>query len=284
MIVVTGATGQLGQLVIESLLEKIGAQQIVAAVRTPDKAKELAAHGIQIREADYSRPETLSSAFAGAEKVLLISSNDVGQRLAQHQAVVDAAVEAGVKLLAYTSILRADTSALELAIDHKQTEEYIRDSGLPFVFLRNGWYVENQTASLGAALEHGAIIGAAGDGRFAAASRKDYAEAAATVLTSEAQENKIYELGGDEPYTLSELAAEVSRQTSKPVIYHNLSKEEYAQALAGFGLPAPLAEILADADVKASQGGLDSASNELSALIGHPTTSLSDAVAEALAA
>ncbi|KPW63251.1 hypothetical protein ALQ64_00236 [Pseudomonas cannabina] len=184
MIVVTGATGQLGRLVIEQLLTRIPASQIIAAVRSPEKAADLSALGVQVRQADYSQPSTLNSAFAGAEKLLLISSSEVGQRLPQHKAVIDAAKSAGVRLLAYTSVLHADTSALGLAKEHRETEDYLRSSGLPFVLLRNGWYTENYVAGAQGALAHGAVLGSAGDGRISSASRLDYAEAAAVALTS----------------------------------------------------------------------------------------------------
>ena len=281
MIVVTGATGQLGRLVIASLLKTTPADQLVAAVRTPASAADLAALGVHVRLADYTRPETLAAAFAGVDRLLLISGNDLGKRLPQHQAVIAAAKAAGVKRLAYTSLLRADTSTLSLAAEHKATEEAITASGLPHVFLRNGWYLENQTASLGAALQHGAILGAAGDGLFAAASRQDYAEAAAAVLTATSPQ-PVYELAGDVPYTLAQLAAEVAAQSGKPVVYNNLPPEAYAAALIGFGLPAPIAEMLADSDAQAARGELTSNSADLRTLIGHPTTTLADAVKAAL--
>ena len=283
MIVVTGATGQLGKLVVEELLRTIPAPQMIAAVRNPQKAQDLEAKGIGIRQADYTRPESLTAAFAGAEQVLLISSNEVGQRVAQHQAVTDAAREAGAKLLVYTSILNADSSNLLLTQEHKATEAYIRASGVPFTLLRNGWYTENHTGSLAAAIEHGAILGAAKEGRFAAATRADYAAAAAAVLTGKGHEDKVYELGGDEPYTLAELAAEVSRQTGKPVTYKDLPQAEYEKALTSFGLPADFAEVIADADAGASRGELSTRSHDLSKLIGRPTTSMKQAVAAALA-
>ncbi len=283
MIVVTGATGKLGRQVVLGLLEKVPASEIVAAVRTPDNAADLAALGVQVREADYTKPETLGAALAGADKVLLISGNDLGgDRVAQHQAVIDAAKNAGVKLLAYTSMLRADTSPLKLAATHKKTEENIQASGLPYVFLRNGWYFENQTAALGPALEHGAILGAAGDGRFASAAISDYAAAAIAVLTLPAQENKIYELAGDFPYTLAEMAAEVAKQSGRPVVYSNLPPESYQDALVSFGIPAFMAEYLVDAEVGASKGELNDTSGELHALIEQPTPTLAEAVAAAL--
>ena len=283
MIVVTGATGQLGKLVVEGLLKTVPAAQIVAAARDPQKAQNFAAKGVEVRQADYARPEILGAAFAGAEKVLLISSSEVGQRVAQHQAVIDAARAARVKLLLYTSILNADSSNLLLSQEHKATEAYLRASGVPFTLLRNGWYTENHTGLLAAAVEHGAILGAAEEGRFATATRSDYAAAAVAVLTGKGHENKVYELGGDEPYTLAELAAEIARQTGKPVVYKDLPQAEYAKALTGFGLPEGLAGAIADADAGASRGELETRSHDLSKLIGRTTTSLQQAVAAALA-
>ncbi len=282
MIVITGATGQLGRLVVEQLLEKVPATEIIAAVRDPKKAQDFAASGVQVRQADYSRPDSLTGAFAGAEKVLLISSSEVGNRVPQHKAVTDAARAAGVKMLAYTSILNSDTSPLLLAKEHQATEAYIRSSGVPFTFLRNGWYTENHTAFLPAAIKHGVLLGAAKDGRFATASRTDYAAAAVAVLTGEGHKNKVYELGGDNPYTLAELPAEAARQANQTVIYKNLSQQEYAGALIGFGLPEGLANAIADADAGAREGALDTSSHELRALIGRATTTVQESIAAAL--
>jgi len=283
MIVVTGATGKLGQHVIHGLLKTVPAAEIVAAVRNVAKAAEFAALGVQVREADYAKPETLKAALAGAKKVLLISGNEVGQRVAQHKAVIDASVAAGTKLIAYTSILRADTSKLLLAKEHLATEEILLGAGVPYAFLRNGWYLENYTESLAPALEHGAILGASGEGRFAAASRQDYAAAAAAVLTGDGHENKVYELAGDTSFSRSELAAIVSRVSGKTVVYKDLSEAEYAGALASFGLPAELAKILADSDAGAGKGELDTKSRDLHTLIGRDTTTLTQAVEAALA-
>jgi NAD(P)H dehydrogenase (quinone) len=183
MIAVTGANGHLGQLVIKGLVERVPANQVIAAVRSPEKASCFGTLGVQVREADYTRPETLSTGLHGVKRVLLISAVEVGQRFKLHKAVIDAAKEAGVELFVYTSLLRADSSEMFLAREHKQTEEYIRVSGLPFVILRNGWYLENHTSALGNAVEHGALIGSSNDGRFASASRADYAAAAVVVLT-----------------------------------------------------------------------------------------------------
>ncbi|HEX5338692.1 MAG TPA: SDR family oxidoreductase [Gallionella sp.] len=282
MIVVTGATGQLGRLVIQSLLKKVPASQIVAAVRNVEKAQDLAAQGVQVRQADYNQPASWDTALQGADKVLLISSSEIGQRAKQHQAVIDAAKRAGVKLLAYTSLLHADTSILGLAGEHKDTEAYIRASGVPFVLLRNGWYTENYAMGIPAALSLGAVYGCAGDGRISSAARADYAEAAAVVLTSDNQAGKTYELAGDSAYTLSEFAAEISRQVGRAIGYVNLPEAEYKKALLGAGLPEPFAALLADSDTGVSKGALFDDSHQLSKLIGRSTTPLATAVKAAL--
>jgi NAD(P)H dehydrogenase (quinone) len=282
MIVVTGATGHLGRLVIEGLLKKLPAREVVAAVRTPEKAKDLAALGVEVRRADYAKPETLGPALAGAQKVLLISSSEVGQRAAQHAAVIEAAKRAGVRLLAYTSILRADTSKIALAAEHQATEAAIRASGIPFVFLRNGWYLENYTEHLGPALQFGAIVGSARGGRIAAAARADYAAAAVAVLTTAGHDGKVYELAGDQPFTLAELAADVARQAGKPVAYRDLPPAEYRAVLTGAGLPGVVADIYVDADVQAALGELDDRGGQLHRLIGRATTPLANAVAAAV--
>jgi NAD(P)H dehydrogenase (quinone) len=282
MIIVTGATGQLGRLVIANLLKTTPAAQIVAAVRDVAKAADLAAQGVQVRRADYQDPASLDAAFQGATKVLLISSNDLGQRVAQHRNVIDAAARAKVSLLAYTSVLHADRSTLALAAEHRATEDLVRAAGVPYTLLRNGWYVENHTGGLGGAIAHGALAGAAGEGRIAAAARADYAEAAAVVLASSKPVEQVYELAGDSGFTLAELAAEAARQSGKPLPFHNLSQQEYQGMLLGLGLPAPLAELLADSDAQAAKGALDDSSGVLGKLIGHPTISLAAAVKAAL--
>ena len=282
MIVITGASGQLGRLVIAELLKTVPPAQIVAAVRHPGKVSDLAALGVQLRVADYSEPATLASAFAGADQLLLISSNELGQRVAQHRNVIDAAKRAKVGLIAFTSLLHADSSPLALATEYNGTEALLKDSGLPHVVLRNGWYTENYLASIPPALRHGVFIGSAGDGRIASAARADYAAAAAAVLTSADQAGKVYELAGDETYTLSELAAEITRQSGKTVTYQNLPQADFKAALLGAGLPEPIADLLAASDVGAAQGGLFDDSHQLSRLIGRPTTPLATMVKAAL--
>ncbi len=276
---VTGATGQLGRLVVEKLKQKVSAETIVALVRNPEKAADL---GIEARAFDYTQAENLVASLKGIDKLLLISGNEVGQRLPQHLAVIDAAKQAGVKQLFYTSILHADSSPLGLATEHLATEVAIKESGLTYTILRNGWYTENYTGSAKGAVGAGAFIGNAGDGKIASAARVDYAEAAAVVLAGEGHEGKTYELAGDEAYTLTELAAEISKQSGKTIPYNNLTEAEYAGILKSFGLPDGLAEMLANSDTGASKGGLFDDSKVLSELIGRPTTSLAKVVADAL--
>ncbi len=280
--VITGATGQLGRLVIDVLLRRVPADSIVAAVRNIDKASDIAALGVQVRQADYNQPASLEAAFQGADRLLLISSSEIGQRTRQHQAVIDAAKRSGVRLLAYTSVLHADTSVLALAQEHRETEAAILESGMPFVLLRNGWYTENYTAGVASALSLGAVVGCAGEGRIASASRADYAEAAATILTSDDPAGQIYELAGDSAYTLSDFAAAISRQVGKTINYVNLPEGDYRNALLATGLPEPLAGLLADSDTGASQGALFNDGRQLSSLLGRPTTTLESAIMAAL--
>jgi NAD(P)H dehydrogenase (quinone) len=282
MIIVTAASGQLGRLVIAELLKRVPAENIVAAVRDPAKAVDLADQGVLVRHADYNDPASLDAALEGATKVLLISSNDLGKRVSQHRNVIDAAARAKVGLLAYTSVLHVDSSTLSLAGEHRATEEAVRASGLSYSLLRNGWYVENYTVSLGGAIAHGALAGGAGEGRISAAARADYAEAAAVVLASGGAVEQVYELAGDTAFTLAELAAEVSRQSGKTIPFHNLPQKDYAELLVNVGLPAPLADLIADSDAQAAQGALFDDSRTLGKLIGRPTISLADAVKAAL--
>ena len=281
MIIVTAATGKLGAHVVEQLLAKKTGEEVVAAVRDPAKATQL---GVPVRHADYGKPETLEAAFRGADKLLLISSNDVGHRLAHHENAIAAAKKAGVKLIVYTSILHCETSPLLLAHDHQATEKAIKASGLPYVFLRNGWYIENQTDSLGASISAGAFIGCSGNGKIAAATRADFAAAAVAVLTTPGHENKIYELAGDAAYSAADLAAEVSKQTGKTLPYNDLPVAQYSEILQSFGLPKGFADVLADADANVAKGALEDSSGDLHRLIGRATTPMPVVVKQALAA
>lgn len=282
MIAITGATGQLGQLVIEQLLKTVAADKIVAIVRNPAKAAALSQQGIVVRQADYTDQAAFTQALNGVDKLLLISSSEVGQRAVQHQNVINAAKAADVKFIAYTSLLHADTSPLGLHVEHVATEKALAESGVPYALLRNGWYTENYLASAPPALEHGVFIGAAGEGKIASATRADYAAAAAKVISEDGHAGKVYELAGDSAWTLSELAAELSKQSGKNVTYQNLSEADFAAALKGVGLPAGLADMLADSDTGAAKGGLFDDSRTLSALIGRPTTTLAQSVSAIL--
>ncbi|MDP0501209.1 MAG: SDR family oxidoreductase [Verrucomicrobiota bacterium JB022] len=284
MIAITAATGQLGRHVTEQLLAQVPAAQVVAVVRNPAKATDLSAQGVTVRAGDYNDKASLVAAFQGVQKVLLISSNEIGQRARQHQNAIDAAKEAGVSLLVYTSLLKADTSPLSLAPEHLATEQALKASGVPYVILRNGWYSENYAGSVPTALAHGAFVGSAGEGRIASAARADYAAAAVVALTQDLTANQTFELAGDEAYTLTELAAEISRQSGKDVPYVNLPEAEYAAVLSQAGLPTDLAQAIAGWDAGAAQGALFDDRQVLSQLIGRPTTPLSATISQALQA
>ena len=276
-IAVTGASGQLGRATIEILRDK-GAP-VIGLARALETVDTL---GVRLRAADYDRPETLEPALAGIETLLLVSGNEIGSRLRQHRAVIDAAKAAGLRWIVYTSLLRADRSPLSLAPEHFATEQALAASGIPHTILRNGWYVENYTASIPGALAGGAFLGAAGSGRISAAARADYAAAAAAVLTGEGHVGATYELAGDTAFTLTDLAAEISRQTGRDIPYRDLSEPDYAAALAGFGLPEPVAHAYASFDAAAARDALFDDGGQLSRLIGCPTTPLATSVAAAL--
>lgn len=283
MIAVTGATGHLGRLTLQALLDRgVPAGEVVALVRDPARAADLAGQGVEIRRADYHQPDTLRAALEGMETLLLVSSNDFDDRVGQHRHVVGAAREAGVRLLAYTSILGADTTPMLLAADHRATEALIRESGLPFVFLRNGWYTENFTGDLAQTVQQGVILGSAGEGRLTPAARQDYAEAAAAVLSTGGHENRVYELGGDGAITMSGLAAEISRQSGQGVTYTDLPADEYTRTLVGFGLPEGAATVFADASAAIGRGDLFTDSGDLRRLIGRPTTPVAETIRAAL--
>ncbi len=269
---VTGASGQLGRLVIDALLRTVAPSEVIALVRNPSKLADLAARGVVVRAFDYDAPATLVPALAGVDRLLLISSSEVGSREAQHGAVIAAAATAGVGYIAYTSILHADANPMNLAIEHRATEAAIAASGLPHAFLRNGWYTENYVMSVAPAIEHGALIGSAGDGRVSSASREDYADAAAAVLVDGSVETRIFELAGDDAYTLTDFAAAIGDISGRPVIYKDLPQDDYRGVLEGAGLPAPIADMLAESDAKAAQGSLFDDGRALSTLIGRPTT------------
>ncbi|WRS30085.1 SDR family oxidoreductase [Actinomycetaceae bacterium MB13-C1-2] len=276
----TGAAGQLGSLVATALLERTGAENLVALARNPEKASDLAAKGIEVREFDYDRPETLVPALDGVDRLLLISGNAIGQRVPQHRAVIEAATDAGVGFVAYTSFLHADTAEIiAVAPEHQETERLLADAPFTVALLRNGWYTENFEDLVKQAAASGVLLGSAGDGRIASASRKDYAEAAAAVLTADDAEGATYELSGDEPWTLSDLAALISDRTGGSVESKNVSSEEHRQILLDAGVPAAAVDFLVSTDQAIAAGELDDqAPGELSRLIGRPTTPLLEVV------
>lgn len=284
-LLVTGASGHLGRLVVEALLERgTPAAEVVAIARNPESLADLAARGVVVHRADYTDPASLDAAIAGVDRLLLVSGSEVGHRIAQHANVIDAAKRAGVGFVAYTSITRADTSDLVLAAEHRATEELLAASGLTYALLRNSWYLENYTGQLPTVLEHGVVLGAAGEGRVSAATRADYAAAAAVVLARDGQghEGAVYELGGDDAFTLGELAETVGRVAGREVVYRDLSAAEYTAALVAAGLPEGYAGVLADSDRGIADGALFTDSGDLSRLIGRPSTKLEDALRAAL--
>ncbi|MCK7612757.1 SDR family oxidoreductase [Roseibium sediminicola] len=282
MIAVTGANGQLGRLVLNHLANLTGAP-VRALVRSPEKAQDLASDQVTVVKGDYDDPASLAAALDGVDRLLLISGSEVGKRVPQHKAVIDAAKSAGVRFIAYTSILNTPVSSLILAQEHKATELLLAESGLAHALLRNGWYVENYAGSIAAALAHGAVAGAAGNGKISAAGRTDYAEAAARVVSGDDLSTRAYELGGRPAFTLGDLAAELSRQSGREIPFNNLPEDVYAGILVQAGLPEGFAKALADADRGTAAGELETISTDLETLIGHPTRTLSHFVAEALA-
>jgi NAD(P)H dehydrogenase (quinone) len=284
-ILVTGSTGNLGRHVIDRLRDAgIDPGEIAGLARDPEKASDLADRGIDVRIGDYTEPDTLSDAVEGIDRLLLISSNEAGERVEHHQNVIDAAERHDVGFIAYTSVLNADSSPMGIADEHIATEEMIRESGMDYTILRNGWYTENYTEQLDQALEQGAFVGCTDGGRISAATRSDYAEAAVTVLTEEGHTGEVYELGGDEAFafTMAELAEEVARQSDTEVAYQDLSREEYVNALTEQGIPESQASVLVDMDHAIAEGALYTESDDLHQLIGHPTTPMAYAVATAL--
>ncbi len=277
---ITGATGQLGSIVVNKLKEKVSSDSIVALVRSPQKAQGL---HVETREADYEKPETLGIALKGIDTLLLISANEIGKRAVQHKNVIDAAKKAGVKWIVYTSLLHADKSTIGLAGEHLETEAELKSSGIPYTLLRHSWYTENYTNAILGGLATGVISGSAGNGKISSATRSDFAEAAVAVLTGEGHGGKVYELAGDEAFTMSDMAAEISRQAGKAISYKNLPVDEYAAALVKAGLPEGAAQFYAGVDVSTEKNDLFDNSHQLSKLIGHPTTPLSKVIADILA-
>lgn len=272
-IAVTGATGHFGSIVIEQLLERgISASEIVAVVRSAEKAQPLVDRGIDVRVAEYEDQSALAEAFSGVDRLVFVSGSEVGQRSAQHKNVIEAAKVAGISLIAYTSILNIETSTLGLSPEHRDTEQMLAESGIDYVLLRNGWYWENYASSLDAARATGKFFGAVGQGRVSGAARRDYAEAAAVVIASENQAGKVYELAGAPALTYPELASAMAEVLKTPVEYVNLSVEDYQQALESAGMSAEYAGLFAGMEPAIGQGALLSESTDLQQLIGREST------------
>ena len=272
---ITGATGQLGRLVVEQLKSRVSADSIVALVRTPEKASDL---GVEARTFDYSKADKLEEVLTGIDTLLLISSSEIGQRAVQHSNVIEAAKKAGIKWIVYTSLLHADSSTLSLAGEHQATEKKLKESGIDHTVLGNGWDTENLIGSIEGALAGGALIGSAGDGKISSAARVDFAEAAAVVLNNEIHKGITYELAGDDSYTLTDLAKEISKKSGKDIPYKNLPEADYAGALKSFGMDETFAGIIAGWDVSISKGDLFDDSSQLSKLIGRATTPMADTI------
>ncbi|MFJ9381241.1 SDR family oxidoreductase [Streptomyces sp. NPDC101455] len=283
-IAVTGATGRFGRHAVETLLRQgVPASQIIATGRDIEKIKDLADRGISVRRADFGDTDSLTAAFDGVHKLLLVSTTTPSERIGNHRRAIDAAQAAGVSHLVYTSTLHAESARMILAEAHRETERYVRASGIPFTIMRNGWYLENYTSQLPVYLQHGGIAGAAGQGRVNAASVADYAEAAAAVLATDGHVGAVYELGGDQAFTLAELAAKVSDATGQSIVYNDLSVDAYTLMLAGVGVPEVLAQVLADSDLGLARGELLAGTDDLRRLLGRPTTTPAEAIAVALA-
>jgi NAD(P)H dehydrogenase (quinone) len=282
MYAVTGATGQFGRLAIASLLRRVDAGEVVALARDPAKALDLERLGVTVRAFDYDAPEGLPASLDGVTRLLFVSSDTPDGRIAQHKAVIDAAVRAGIERIAYTSILHADTNPMSLAESHLETERMIAASGLSYAILRNSWYIENYLIGAEAAIAHGALLGSTGNGPISAATRADYAEAAAAILTGASGPDHVYELAGDEAFTLSDVADVLGEAAGRPVQYQDLPEAEYREALIGAGVPAGFAAALAEYSAKAAGGILADQSRTLSGLIGRPTETMRETILRAL--
>lgn len=276
---ITGATGQLGRLVIRELQNKASGDSLIALVRSPQKAADMK---VEARGFDYAKSQNLAGALNGIDKLLLISGSEIGKRAEQHINVIEAAKKAGIKLIVYTSLLHADSSTISIAGEHVETENALKKSGIPYIILRNGWYTENYTASVGGVVSGGVLYGSSGNGKISSASREDFALAAAAVLSSEGHENKTYELAGDEAYTMSDYAKTISEKSGKTIEYRNIPVNEFADALKNAGLPEGVAQFLAGTHVSTEKGDLFDDGHQLSKLIGRPTTSLEKSVEKAL--
>lgn len=282
-LLVTAASGQLGRLVVDALLQRgVPASDIVAGVRTPSKADDLSARGVSVVEFDYARPETLAPVLTGVDRVLLISGTDA-DRVSGHRNVIAVARDAGVGRLVYTSAPRVDEIDYALGADHKATEEAIAASGLSATVLRHNWYTENYLDAVARAADTGEIVAAVGDARVASASRRDYAEAAALALITDDLAGQTLEVGGDVAWTYDELAQAATEVLGRPVTYTAVTIEQLTAGLEAAGLDAGTAAFVAGIDDAIARGALSQTDGTLSRLLGRPTTPLVDGLREGLA-
>ena len=278
-ILVTGATGQLGSLIVQQLARRVPAEQVIGAGRNAAKSPA----GVEFRTLDYDQPATIEAALKGVSRVVLVSGNEVGKRVRQHQAVIEAAARAGVRLLAYTSILKANANPLLLAVEHRGTEEVLAGAGVPYILLRNGWYSENFANNAPVAIQFGVLRSASRQGRFSTAPRNDYAEgAAALILRDDHRPGQAYELAGSSSFDKQEFAALLTRKSGKQVALQDLSAADYAAALVQAGVPEVFANTLADSDSKAADGWLFDDSRTLEKAIGRPTVALEQTLDQVL--
>ncbi|KWX69405.1 NmrA family protein [Paenibacillus riograndensis] len=281
-IALTGATGHFGSIVAETLLKSVAAENLIVSVRNPEKADNLRTRGVDVRHGDFDQPETLDTAFAGVDRLLIVSADgDNDTRIRQHKAAVDAAVRAKVGFIVYTSVGHADSSSLFLAPVHRATEEFIRESGIPYSFLRNNWYLENEVGSIQAVQAGAPWLTSAGDGKVGWATRRDYAEAAAAVLAGEGHENTVYELSGT-PATQAELAAVVGKLLGKEVPVQQVDDAAYADIMAKAGVPEAALPIVVAIQQAIREGALDIASSDFTKLLQRPLTPLSEGVKDLL--
>ena len=279
-LLVTGATGKFGTKVVDKLLETVPASQLAVSVRKPEKAEGFRARGVEVRHGDFDYPETLDSAFAGIDRLLIISADgDNETRIRQHGKAVTAAEHAGVKFIAYTSLANIKESKLSLAEVHRFTEEAILKTGIPYTFLRNNWYLENEIASIQGVLAGAPWVTSAGKGKVGWATQQDYAEVAAAVLSGKGHENTIYELCG-KPLTQEELASAVGDVLEKEVTVQQVDDSSYADIMRGAGVPEFVIPILVDIQKSIREGSLDLESNDLEKVLGRPTTPIKEALTQ----
>ncbi|MEH7097729.1 SDR family oxidoreductase [Neobacillus vireti] len=279
-LLVTGATGKLGTKVVDTLLKAIPASELAVSVRNPEKAEGLRNRGVEVRQGDFDQPETLDQAFTGIDRLLIISADgDNETRIRQHTDAVQAAERAGVKFIAYTSLANATESKNLMAPPHVATEAAIIKTGIPYSFLRNNWYLENEMGSIQGALAGAPWVTSAGEGKVGWALQQDYADAAAAVLLGNGHENSVYELSGP-LLTQAELASELGAVLGKEIPVQQVSDEKYAEIMKGLGLPDFVIPIVVGIQESIRNGSLDVESNDFEKVLGRPVTPIKEALTQ----